>query len=377
MERHDIDSLLGEIRKKVVRGSKHTRHGRLKGALRTVPIKHPTKPRDYGRATLGEELNTMSLHDAIQRFRSVSEAALPAPAPQGQVASGKQDASKSKFTGTEPKNQQDYKRDPVKEPSDPESMAAATKSTAGVKGPGYDSTGRERVDVRFESVLPVAEALVNADPTLGLFLGALYEASSNEKEFAAVVEKHVGADRLKTEIAKFNGSTADPIKVAEAIGFAKFGKDKFNPKKMKESEHGADVFHTTPKKDKEDLEFAEAMLRDKVGDLSRRAVIEANTPAPAPDQKTPDGAAQTASKSRFDEPKGKHEKYTREPATVPADAEAKAAAVRSTAGVSGPGYDASGREQVDIRFEQAGNRKEGPRAGEDPDHAFVRMNGLG
>lgn len=294
MDHPDVDRLLGEIRKKVIRGAKPTRHGRFKGAMRTVPIKHPTKPREYGRETLGEELNTMSLHDAIQRFRSVNEAALPAPAPQGQVASGKQTASKSKFTGTEPKDQQDYKRDKVSEPSDPEAKAAATRSTAGVKGPGYDATGRERVDVR-------------------------HEQRGKQRE-----------------------------------------------------DEGQDNFRSTPKNDQEDLEFAAAMLQDRVGDLRRRPVAEAGIPAPAPDQKTPDGKAQTASKSKFDDHVKPDKDYKGDAASIPADAEAKAAATRSTAGVSGPGYDASGREKVDVRFEQ----EDGIRPGEDADQAFVRQHGL-
>jgi len=43
---------------------------------------------------------------------------------------------------------------PVSTPADPEAKAAATRSTAGVKGPGYTPDGREEVDVRTEQREP-------------------------------------------------------------------------------------------------------------------------------------------------------------------------------------------------------------------------------
>ena len=73
-----------------------------------------------------------------------------------------------------------------------------------------------------------------------------------------------------------------------------------------------------------------------------RGLSEANTPAPAPGRTTP-GGAQKPSKSRFAQ--------TNTAGTPPADKEPRQAATNSTAGVSGPGYDASSREFVDVRYE--------------------------
>lgn len=85
-----------------------------------------------------------------------------------------------------------------------------------------------------------------------------------------------------------------------------------------------------------------------------RGLDEANIPAPKVNRPNAGGGQQISPKSKFSPSyyKGADETYAHDPASPPADPEAKAAAVRSTAGVSGPGYDASGREHIDVRVEQ-------------------------
>jgi len=96
--------------------------------------------------------------------------------------------------------------------------------------------------------------------------------------------------------------------------------------------------------DASDVQFAEAMLTDDptlTGMDRRLAQLEANIPVKG-----------GKSKSRFRQPYKGPGKGVHGPASTPADPEAKAAATRSTAGVSGPGYTPDGREEVDVRTEQ-------------------------
>ncbi len=83
-----------------------------------------------------------------------------------------------------------------------------------------------------------------------------------------------------------------------------------------------------------------------------RGLDEANIPAPKVNRPNAGGGQQISPKSKFSYYKGADQNYYHGDISVPADAEAKAAAERSTAGVQGPGYDASGREYVDVRVEQ-------------------------
>jgi hypothetical protein len=92
----------------------------------------------------------MNLSDAISRFRQIDEANIPAPAVDRKTpGNGKQLSSKSKFDTYKGADKQ-YDGSAAGVPADKEAMAAATNSTAGVKGPGYNGSGREKVDTRVE-----------------------------------------------------------------------------------------------------------------------------------------------------------------------------------------------------------------------------------
>lgn len=218
----------------------------------------------------------MDLNAALNNFRNapigrgMQEANTPVPAPNAKNPDGAQPKSKSDFEPGAPKGQQNYQRKGVTIPGDKEAMAAAKASTAGVSGPGYDASGREKVDVRSESKAPWED-------------------------------------------------------------------------------RPSDQFAGSPRRDREDVAFAGAMLADAVG--LHKSLREANIPAPGPDNKGPDGKAQTASKSNYNanNPQGQQDNR-RKPVSVPADPAAKAAMDYSAA-QSGEGYDASGREQVDARTE--------------------------
>lgn len=96
--------------------------------------------------------NPMDLNDAISRFRQIDEANIPAPAVSRKIpVNGKQLSSKSKFDTYAGANKK-YDGSAASVPPDKEAMAAAVHSTAGVSGPGYNGSGREKVDTRFESL---------------------------------------------------------------------------------------------------------------------------------------------------------------------------------------------------------------------------------
>jgi len=205
--------------------------------------------------------STSGLGEAIARFRSLDEANIPAPAVSRATPGGKQISSKSNFGNGGANKRYDGKSASV--PGDKEAMAAATNSTAGVSGPGYNGSGREKVDVRAES--------------------------------------HWG------------------------------------------------------RTDSDDVLFAEEMMADRIGFMksvsARRDLQEENKSAPAVNRATP-GGKQISSKSRFRKPPaGKSKRYDGEGASIPSDKEAMDAATNSTAGVNGDGYDADGREEIDVRGE--------------------------
>jgi hypothetical protein len=210
----------------------------------------------------------MSLRDAIERFRDLDEANIPAPAVSRTTAGEKQISAKSRFTHVSGADR-DYTRAPASIPADPEAKAAAERSTAGVKGP-IGADGREQVDVRYEEKL------------------------------------------------------------------------------RREKGRGVGIDDFSEQEDVDDLEFAEAMLNDTLG---RRGPSqqEANIRAPKAGRKNA-GGSQISPKSKF------AREYYPGPGNKPADPEAMAAAERSTAGVSGPGYAPDGREEVDVRQESVDSR---------------------
>lgn len=166
-EAADLDAWWTKARPKLIKGSKATRERRMNGcikslrALRTGGIKVsgqsqtqlnpvPKKERDSedqpvdrtpGVVDEGIKENDMKLTDAISRFRDIEEANIPAPAPGRSGPAGAQKKAKSRFAQTNTAGAP---------PGDKEPRAAATRSTAGVKGPGYDASSREFVDVRYE-----------------------------------------------------------------------------------------------------------------------------------------------------------------------------------------------------------------------------------
>ena len=112
--------------------------------------------------------------------------------------------------------------------------------------------------------------------------------------------------------------------------------------------------------DEHDLAFAEEMLAGghQLDGTHRRlqAFAESNIAAPSTGRKNP-GGAQFNPKSRFRKPYKGPGKGIHGPAGIPADPEAKAAATNATAGVSGPGYTADGREETDVRYEDVSQRR--------------------
>jgi hypothetical protein len=147
VECKDIDYLIGEIRKKVVRGAKPTRVGRLRTCLRVLD---PQQASDVGKSALDEATSedTMTLGDAISRFRQIDEANIPAPAVSRKTPDGSQKSSKSKFDGDSgAKKTYTGKNAPI--PADAPAKAAGVNTTQGVSG-GYDASGREKIDVRHE-----------------------------------------------------------------------------------------------------------------------------------------------------------------------------------------------------------------------------------
>ncbi len=238
----------------------------------------------------------MNLSDAVSRFRDIEEANIPAPPPGRGGPAGAQKKAKSRFA------QVNYAGGP---PADAEPKKAATNSTAGVKGPGYDASGREYVDNRFEA--------------------------EEGYEFT-LAEKGMGID-------DFDGGEG-----------------------------------RTLAEDENDLAFAEEMLaggHQLDGSARRmRQFRESNIASPSVGRKTPAGA-QRDPKSRFRKPYQGPGRDIYGPKGIPSDAEAKAAAERSTAGVSGPGYSADGREETDVRYEDVdpSQRRAGTRANVMPDAA--------
>lgn len=307
-EAADLDSWWKAARTKLIKGSKATRDRRMSGCIKSlrslrdggikvsgqsqthlnpVPKRERNsedQPKDStpGRVDEAVEETTMNLSDAVSRFRDIEEANIAAPAPGRKGPDGAQKAAKSRFKQTQYAGAA---------PADAEPKQAATNSTAGVKGPGYDSSSREYVDNRFEH---------------------------EEGYQFTQAEKGMGID-------DFDGGEG-----------------------------------RTLAEDRADLAFADEMLAGghRIDGTQRRlaAFHEANIPAPKSGRKNP-GGAQLNPKSRFRKPYQGPGKDIYGPKGIPADAEAKAAAERSTAGVSGPGYTADGREETDVRYEDVSQQR--------------------
>lgn len=149
MDCKDIDTLFGEIRRKVVKGSKPTRAGRLRSCLRVLD---PQQSSDVGKSALDEATyagDTMNLSDAIARFRQIDEANISAPAVSRKGPDGQQTSSKSKFDHYKGADKT-YDGKSASVPADADAKKAGVNTSQGVTGPGYDASGREKVDVRHE-----------------------------------------------------------------------------------------------------------------------------------------------------------------------------------------------------------------------------------
>ncbi len=464
----ELDRWWAEARPKLIKGSRDTRHSRMNGCIRSLrdmrdardggvegdgtsqtqlnpaPKKErdcEDQPVDRTPGKVDEDRHPadsvppttefpMSLSKSIAAFRKLAEANISAPTVDRETAGTKQYSPKSKFAPAYYAGPGvGYTGTPAPVPADKEAMASATRSTAGVKGPGYDSSGREYVDVRTEWV----------DRRTADLLGTLYETADTLGEFEALVEKYIGFEKLSKKLEK-RGDVKDPKAVAAAIGRKKYGKEKFQKaaaagKKLKnearevvnvqvenltmdelgqfldemvnvstsvgdlagllekyvgveflrehvigargdetalelaralgQAKYGETLEHLQHRKGmglqnsfaggddwEGDMAFAEAMLNDTL-DRKQPVRAESNIRAPGVDRETPDGK-QLSPKSKFAREyyPGPGNQYTGTAAPIPADREAMAAATRSTAGVSGPGYGADGREEVDVRTEQ-------------------------
>jgi hypothetical protein len=289
---------------------------------------------------------TMNLNDAIERFRSLDEANIPAPSASHELpGGGKQFSSKSRFNyygGADTT----YAGENASVKADPEAKAAMSHSS-NVKGPvGPD--GREKVDVRIEDI--------DTDDLIEM-LEQIAEASDSLEEFAQLVETHLGFDDVVNALVQIEDVQSGELvlgKIYEHISNPGLQPHQPQPEDaMSEANRGVgiDDFKDRRQGWDADMAFAEGMMRGETTDAGLAGVQEANIQAPNPGASGPDGA-QIASKSRFRKYySGPGQTNTGDPAGKPADKEAMAPMSHSM-GVSGPGYTADGREETDVRVEQ-------------------------
>ena len=359
----DLDAWWAESRPKLIKGGKTTRLGRMNGCIRSlrslrdggievtgqsqtdlnpVPKKErdsEDQPVDKTPGRVDEDINyfeaqenDMSLNDAIAAFRGLDEANIPAPAVKRSTNGKGQISPKSRFSPSYHK---------VAAPSDAEAMAAATRSTAGVKDKAtYGADGRENVDVRVEDL---------SRDQLAQVLEDIAKVSVNPEKFLEMVNQEIGLDKLDEGLVA-------------AVGNHVFGHGSIKVQTETRSDlhnkgMGLDDFSVG--NEASDLAFADGMLNDT---LDKRGAYktEANIPAPKVGR-TNAGGSQISPTSKFARDydpvnSGTRKDYERNGVAMPADAEAMAAAERATAGVSGPGYGADGREEVDVRVESRQGR---------------------
>ncbi|HET6495401.1 MAG TPA: hypothetical protein VFH61_08570, partial [Thermoleophilia bacterium] len=191
---------------------------------------------------------------------------------------------------------------------------------------------------------------------LGDFLDEMVDTSQSLEDLAHLIEKYIGVEFLRDSIVEARGDETS-MDLARAIGQGKYGETQESLQRRK----GMGLQNTFGEHDwSDDIAFAESMLDDSLDRRPRGTPVrtEANMPAPKSGRRGPDGRSQLNPKSKFSRGyyPGPGQDYKGDPANMPSDREAQAAATRSTAGVSGPGYADDGREEIDVRQESRGNR---------------------
>jgi hypothetical protein len=365
-----LDSWWQSSRPKLIKGGKGTRLGRMNGCIKSlralrdggivVPGQSQTQlnpvpkkerdsedqPVDKTPGIVDESYdyhealeNDMSLNDAIAAFRGLDEANIPAPGVKRSTNGKKQFSPKSRFSPSYhngPWTEHDRSKATV--PTDGEAMAPAINSTAGVKDKQYyGADGRENVDVRVEDL--------NQDQ-LARVLGDIAQVSVNPEKFLEMVNQEIGLDKLDENLVA-------------AVGNHVFGRGSIEINDGRETRadlhnKGMGIDDFAEGNDGSDLDFAQGMLDDT---LDKRGAYktEANIQAPKA-SRTNAGGRQIDPTSKFARDYDPTTAATRKTNTgdgapMPADREAMAPAINSTAGVSGPGYGADGREEVDVRTE--------------------------
>jgi hypothetical protein len=132
MDVGELDSHLGSIRSRVIKGARDTRQRRFLGCLRSLGIGPGPEAATSAEVPMGAPAEESALTDAINRFR-LAEANIPAPATGHKIPGGTQIDSKSRFGK------------PESPAGDPPAEPEAEKDAG-----GKDSAGREQVDVRVE-----------------------------------------------------------------------------------------------------------------------------------------------------------------------------------------------------------------------------------
>ena len=355
----ELDTWWSDSRPKLIKGSKATRLSRMNGCIKSLralrdggvqgdgmskpelnPV--PKKERDSEDqpkdATPGmvDEANTeetmMNLNDAVARFRSLDEANINAPVVSRTNAGGKQFSPKTKFSHYAGPGET-YTGDSAPVPADKEPQSADVYYGA---ASGQDSSGREYIDVRVESMDP--------DKLVGM-LEQIAQASGSLEEFARLIDKHLGFDAVIANLGEcenidnaetFVGRIFEHAASAPSNGAAV----RETEAQLRAKGMGLDDFDIHGDTWDEDQAFADDMM----------GLGEANLTAPQTGRSNA-GGKQIDPKSRFRQPyKGADETYDGDEAGVPADKEAMAAMSHS-AGVTGPGYGPDGREEIDVRSE--------------------------
>jgi len=412
VEHQDIDSLFSEIRKKVVKGSKPSRPGRLRSCLRVLD---PTKASDVGQSSVSEAWDEKLHPRDAGRFA-------PKPGnftkkPGGASSAGYSDAAvageilKQIKHGMSPL---DYLSMGIKNvyALGSDDKVAGSEATGGglqfdarghwkgrvIARLGPDDTyalifGRIRgskwkIDKELAGIYADSIGEVVRNNVLGNGIREDTENTMNLSDaisaFRSINEANIPApavnrpipggkqtsskskfDQYKGADKQYDGKAASVPSDAEAMaaatnstagvkgpGYNGSGREKVDTRIEMQEDDGVDLYENNDSNG--DLAFAQSMLEDKIGyyPTMETLLAEQNLAAPAVSRKTPDGKAQISSKSKFRQPKGKaDQKYNGSPAQIQADKEAMDAAMNSTDGVSGEGYTPDGREETDVRVE--------------------------
>jgi len=365
----DLDNWWRTSRPKLIKGGKGTRLSRMNGCIKSlralrdggvvVPGQSQTQlnpvpkrerdsedqPVDRTPGRVDESYNhyealenDMSLNDAIAAFRGLDEANIPAPRVKRSTNGKGQISPKSRFSPSYHSGPfTDHTGSKATVPADAPAMAADSH-TGGVKDKQYyGADGRENVDVRVEDM--------NQDQ-LARVLGDIAQVSVNPEKFLEMVNQEIGLDKLDENLV---AAVGNHVFGAGSIEIQTEGETRAD---LHNKGMGIDDFAEGDAKG--DLAFAQGMLDDT---LDKRGAYktEANIRAPRVGRKNV-GGSQISPTSKFAREYDPATAATRKTNTgdgapMPADREAMAPAINSTAGVSGPGYGPDGREEVDVRTE--------------------------